>query len=196
MISFVISSFNKPTQLLTCISSLVVQVPKCEIIVCDNTLTSKRHLNKKYCQLFPEIKYIDTSSYCPPDINAGYAAQNIGARKATGEYLCFPSEDCYYVPGFSQVMLDTAKQTKSQFIFCDMLYDPRYNGLVSPGIYQVVPAWPRLRFIDKSNFIVKRELFTGFQMKEHGYGDFFFVQSLVDKQVPMSKAPGCLMVHN
>lgn len=200
MISFIVSSWNRPLPLLTCISSLLQQDGQNEIIVCDNT---PEGANKEEIWVLCEklkVKFYDTSKQCPPNINAGYKAQNIGARTAKSDWLCFPSDDCYYVPGFAKVMLDAALEMRWELVYCDMLYDPRYNRVASEGVYAVVPVYPRLRFIDKSNFIVRSSKFprSGFsETHPNGYGDWEMINHLIkEKNIKHGKAPGILMVHN
>ena len=200
MISYIISAFNQPIELITCVTSLMVQKGPKEIIICDNTT---KVIDRQYTLSIikaldePNIKYIDTSEQCPPDINAGYVAQNIGARGAKGDWLCFPSHDSYYVPGFQEVMLYAAEEFDWDFVYCDFLYDPRYNQIISKGVYSVVPAYPRPRFCDKNNFIIKKELFKGFPMNPHGYGDMFLHLDIThNPAVKWGKAPGVLVAHN
>lgn len=198
MVSYIISAYNNPTQLVTCITSLLVQEGPRKIIVCDNSTNQvTRDATKKWSTMWDDcVTYIDTHAECPPDINAGYKAQNIGAELAKGDWLCFPSHDSYYVPRFQEIMLETAKDFKSNFVYCDFLYDPRYNQIISKGIYQVVPAYPRPRFCDKNNFIIKRKHFHGFDINNpNGYGDMF-IHMQAKENLKVAKAPGVLVVHN
>lgn len=202
MISYIVSSWNRPLPLLTCVSSLLQQKGDKEIIICDNSDDSKvRDTIQGFASMDKCIIYIYTGDRCKPDINAGYKAQNLGAERAAGDWLCFPSDDCYYVPGFQRVMLETDADNRgckpADLIYCDMLYDPRYNAIASQGIYAVVPAYPRLRFMDKSNFIVRDKHFKGFDITHpNGYGDWLFIDSCLKKGVRFAKAPGILCVHN
>src|SRR5579864_5174720 len=130
MISYVISSFDRPMALLTCVSSLCQQEAAHEIVICDNSVDpANRNTIESTIAKLPDVKYLRTYETCPPELNAGYKAQNIGAATAKGDWLCFPSDDCYYVPGFQHVMLQTASDfgLNAGLVYCDMVYDPRYN---------------------------------------------------------------------
>ncbi len=213
MISFIISYFDRPLSLITCVASLLQQDGGNEIIICDNSTRVENQLVGASIENWVhdntlglagtahKVRYLPTYVDCPPDFNSGYKAQNIGATHATGDWYCFPSEDCYYVPGFSRIMLQAALEHRCpdepDFVYCDMLYDPRYNQLISEGIYSVVTSYPRPRFMDKSNFIVKSHLFRGFdEQHPHGYGDWLFIDRLLKEGRRLTKAPGVLMAHN
>lgn len=195
-LSFIVCAYNQPTQLLTCITSLMVQTCNKEIIICDNSTSEDIiKLIQQYSLLDKSISYINTR--CPPGINAGYAAHNIGAKKAKGQYLCFPSGDSYYVPGFSETMLGAAREYKWDFVYCDMLYDPRYNGINTLGCYSVMPGVPRFRFIDSTNFILKKEYFAGWSLEDpNGFADYLLCEELLRTGISHGHAPGVMVVHN
>jgi hypothetical protein len=108
-----------------------------------------------------------------------------------GDWLCFPSDDSYYVPRFSEIMLEAARAQNLDFVYCDMLYDWRPDD-----VYRIMNVEPRSCAIDKTCFLVKREIFKGFPYHESGWNDGAFAEQLVAEGVRHGKAPGVLVVHN
>jgi hypothetical protein len=117
-----------------------------------------------------------------------YESANLLATVAKGDYLCFPSDDNYYVPQFLELML----AQDADLIYCDMVYDPR-GGTE----YRVVPVEPALNVIDKGGFLIRREQFQPFPWEESPvYADGMLVEQLVATGLSHAKAPGVLWVHN
>jgi glycosyltransferase involved in cell wall biosynthesis len=118
-----------------------------------------------------------------------YLSANVGAERAQGEYLCFPSDDGYYVPRFLESMLNAGP---ADLIYCDCIYDGHNVH------YATMDAAPIAGRIDKGGFLVKRAKFTGFAGPA-GLGraaDAWLIEALIMTGVTHTKAPGYLWIHN
>ena len=193
MITFIVSTYNKSLQLMTCITSLLVQNVAKEIIICDNSDNpTSIQGNEGIVSIAPSIiRRIDTSTVEPKHF-ASYATANSVYEEAKGEWLCFPSDDSYYVPGFAEIMLEHATRFDRDLVYCDFIYDPRYNGCY----YQVVQAAPIARCIDKTIFLVKKEFFKGFELEDTTWCDWLTFKSIIDSGANHGHVPGVMVVHN
>jgi hypothetical protein len=186
-ISYIISHYHRPIELKCCLASLALQWDQHhEILVTDSSRDpdciaeciricedfGARRINSKACQ------------HC-------YESACVGAARAKGKWLCFPCDDSYYVPGFSQIMLQAAEANSWDFVYCDCLYDPRLGGK-----YSILDAQPIIGRMDKANFLLRRSLFQGFPPHEHEWRDGTLAVSLIQRGVRHGKAPGILCVHN
>lgn len=195
-ITFIVCAHDEPDTLTCCLYSLKCQSFKdFDVIVTDRMSTPnnaahqkrivERMQDKRFTYMFTEA----------PDI---YTAAEEAAKHAKGEYLCFPSADSYYVPLFAETVLKVAEQTNADMVYCDMLYDPRYNRFC----YDVMTTAPALYFIDKTGFIVKKEWlekvpFPGkAPVPSRTPSDGLFIDEIVRQGAKCEKAPGVMIVHN
>ena len=198
MISYIVSHKDQPVQLITCVTSLLVQNGAKEILIADNSTDPEmiRYVEDT-CKLSSCIRRISTAARCSvanERIAPCYTAANVVAlEEAKGDWLCFPSSDSYYVPGFAVEMLRTAESEDLELVYSDFLYDPRYNNGL---FYQVVSAAPRYRMFDKTCFLVKRNRFKGFPLENAVGDDFLMLKHLLEEGIRHGKAPGVLSVHN
>lgn len=200
MVSFIVSHHNRAMQLIGALSSLFMQGCDKEIIITDNsTDLGNIALVESFCALCPEVfKRIDTSAECNPtavEIAPNMKSANIGAKAAKGDWLCFPTDDSYYVPGFAAAMLGYAKEFDLELVYCNFVMDQRWNGMT----YQVVEASPIQKLFDRGCFMVKREVFEaygGFALTDRMYDDINFCRTLVFGGVRHGHCPGVMVVHN
>lgn len=192
-LAFIVNAFENPAELRCCLASLQLQwqsaTYKIEIHVADNSKKIRPRLNKieLLCEELGAFYHI-TEGHCYTA--SEYVANFINGR---ADYLCFASSDGYYVPGFSSIMLETAMRTNADLVYCNVLYDPRLHGR---GIYSVLDSFPELRWIDKTNFIVKASCFRGWPTHPQMWCDGQFVENLVASGGKIAKAKGILVVHN
>lgn len=199
---FIVSAYDQPLQLAGLLYSLAVQTEKdFEVIVTDN---HPDRINEPTCNMFiywdsilPELFRRKLKlSYMHTNVGNCYEAANLAAGQTTADYLCFPSCDGYYVPGFLDHMLIAAHcdDPSNDLIYCDCIYDPR--GHVET--YERLTAMPKTGFIDKGGFLVKRSKFTRFPWEASiKFADGLLVEDLVRRcGATTAKAPGVLWVHN
>jgi hypothetical protein len=120
----------------------------------------------------------------------------LGLAYTTGEFLCFPSDDSYYVPSFGEKMLRAATLNGWDLVYCNTLYDLAKIG-EGQG-YGVLNVEPRRYKIDKTCFIVRRRWFEGFPGKTEGSceADANLIEQLVVKGISHGKVNEVLVVHN
>jgi glycosyltransferase involved in cell wall biosynthesis len=185
MISFIVSAYDRSDCLRCCLASLALQTKPYEILIACNSDTHEMYAAHLELAKYFEVMLFPTTGGC-------YDASNeIAEHYAEGDWLAFPSDDSYYVPRFSEIMLATAEAAGWDFVYCDMVYDRHPEGL-----YRVMNAQPRTCAIDKTNFLVKRAVFKGFPPHESDWRDGALAEQLVAEGVRHGKAPGVLVVHN
>lgn len=194
MISFIISSYNRPAYLQCCLSSLSIQTAAVDyefIVTCNHTDKDVRLSHLQVAQRF------GASIHFTVDEGAAdcyYAADIAVSQWSQGDWLCFPSDDSYYVPLFLDRMM--AWTAEWDFIYCDMLYTSKWNDWQ----YSLMDVKPLRQCIDKTCFIVKRELFNGFPGKKLGApceADGELAEELVSRGVRHGKAiGGAMVVHS
>ena len=184
LISFIVSAFDRPASLRCCLASLALQDQIHETMIADNGASEGTRL---VCEEIA-VDYYETNKLKQKGC---YASANYMARVARAEWLCFPSDDSYYVPSFARLML--AKSADADLVYCDWL-DTRLQPYYKP-----FRAEPRTGAIDKTAFIVRRGLFLrlgGFTDPEHEFADGHFVDAVVRSGARIAKAEGVLLVHS
>lgn len=200
MISYIISHHNRPKELLCCLTSLRLQESPREVLVCDNS--SDEH-NRELCQMTCKIsgvgglKYLDT--WRGKESNTCY--HDPACLGAMGDWLCFPSDDSYYVPMFSRIMLHAAAEHSWEFVHCDMLYDPRYAHATRgvEGEYSVMITRPALGGIDKTCFLITRGAFDavgGWPQHDADWRDGALAEAVVRAGIRHGRVPGPMVVHS
>ena len=182
--SFIISAFDRPRHLRCLLASLAIQdEPDFEAIVTDN---SKDAQNAAVVSDMrdPRFHHVHTG------MRNCYESANIGALLAQGEYLCFPSDDNYYVPPFLRLMLER----KTDLIYCDMVYDPRIS---EEREYKTIEVHPKEGKIDKGGFLVRRSKLLPFPWElSVQTADGLLIEKLIKNGLSHAKAPGVLWMHN
>lgn len=195
-VTYIVSAFSRPDLLPVCLFSLKAQTdPEFEVIVTDNApdkATQEKHrivvsiLNDK------RFRYIATASKIK--VSDCYWSAEYAAKLATGDGLCFPCDDCYYVPGFQRRILSVAERYGWGLVMCDVVYC--YNT----GRYDVMAMKPSMNISAKSAFMVKRELFSGFHAKpqrpEPCAADCALIAELVKSGVSHGVVQDVMVVHN
>ena len=198
MISFIVTAFNRPLALRTCLSSLCQQTHEdIEILVVDNSSDRDSQMAHVTFTLdFTGVKHYDTSTLTRIEHAMHkyslYKATEIGVERTTGEWLCFPNDDSYYCPWFAERMLQAAEKNSWDLVYCDIV-------MGGPKEHHVLEARPKLCCIDKTNFIMRREWFQGFSQ---GHGDSYpqadglMIEELVRRGIRHGRVPEVLVVHN
>jgi glycosyltransferase involved in cell wall biosynthesis len=188
-ISFIVSCFDRPEMLLCCLASLNCQSHReIEVIVTDNSNDSvTQSYHKEYCGQLG-AKYLHTG------LPGCYHSAEVGAQYASGEYLCFPSDDGYMVPTFAEVMLKDARGQNLDLLICGAVYSPRWES----ERYHLMEVAARLNFVDKTNFILKRDKFIGFPDKTLGAcaADGMLIDRLVASGIRHGVISDVMVVHN
>ena len=194
-ISYIVSAYQRTIFLPCCLWSLRAQTNQnLEVILTDNS--SSPQIEKIAKDIFPDCLYLKTKG------PTCFHSAEEGVTYARGEYICLPSDDSYYVPTFGADMLEAARVHASDFIMCDLVYDPRRGH---PG-YGISPQRPERCWFDKTGFILRRDKFQPFPNKVADYrprtipnsdcADGLFAEKLVADGVKHFELRSCLVVHN
>ncbi len=153
----IVTSYNRPNELEVCLRSLKNQRKSSNrndhqellIIVTDNSENNKET---------HEIVHKLNCGYVQTRATDCYTAAEMVIDLVTTDFICFPSDDNWYAPEFAYRLLLHADRYGCGFVYCDMLYDPRYYGEWN-GKYNVVKCQPKTCFIDKGGFVIRTDLF-------------------------------------
>jgi glycosyltransferase involved in cell wall biosynthesis len=123
-IEFIIPTYNRPNDLMTCISSITAQTSdkwKVHIIVDGSPKETLPKLQKiqEYFKDDDRIKW----TYLEKRHNDwGHTPRNIGLEQGTEEWICMTGEDNYYAPVFVEEFLKQATP-KVNLIYCNMVHN-------------------------------------------------------------------------
>jgi glycosyltransferase involved in cell wall biosynthesis len=198
-VSYIVSAYNRPASLPCCLWSLKVQTdPDFEVIVADNGLEIAHDIRHQLavCNLNdPRFRRVDTSNSENPAWDSYWSAEIAVEHEACGEWLCFPSDDSYYMPIFQEALVKAAEERGWDLVYCDMIYDRRLSGK-----YATLDVQARVGQIDKTGFLLKREKWIGFPHKPTVPGfscaDGEMIAQLVASGVKHGKVSEILVVHN
>lgn len=194
-LSYIVSTYHRPDALRCILSSLMLQThTDFEVIVVDNSIDSyvisdnAAHV-AAICQGKDYLHLATRKATC-------YHSSDIGAQVATGDYVCFPSDDSYYCPKFGEKMMAAAESQALDLVYCDIVYDDRCGF----GRYMQTDTQPVCFAIDKMAFILRRQLFTSFPGKPDSDipapCDGLLIDALIASGVRHAKVSECLGVHN
>ena len=198
MISFIITAYNRPSSLRTCLSSLIDQTyPAWDAVVVDNSdSTTYTSLHQDLCDMDKRIhyKYVRSQTAIAGAMHTHslYKATDIGIGHTTGEWLAFPNDDSYYCPWYAERMLKAAEHQAWDLVYCDIV------GGTPAGGHFWLRAEPKLCSIDKTNFMLRREWYTGFPAgpQDYPHADGLMIESLVARGIRHGRVPQILAVHN
>ena len=186
-ISYIVSACCRPSHLACCLFSIKAQTHRdYEVIVTNNGQThEERQATSEVVVSLYDHRFRILEGQWPQC----YYSSEDGARIAVGEYLCFPSDDSYYVPFFAERMLASNADIIAS--------DQAYSSIKNHPAYYVMNTSPVIGGIDKTGFLVRRSLFNGFPNKEIGEtSDGEMIVSLVAAGATWLRINEVLSVHN
>jgi len=192
VISYIVSVYDRVALLRACLASIDANQGNGDkeiLVCCNSTLPGDIEGCELVSAQFGAVVH-STGFSC----DNCYDSANLIAPKADGDWLCFPSDDSLYVADFQRLMIQTAVRAQADLVYCDMVYKcgSEANGWKP---YSVLSSEPRMGKIDKTNFIVRRELFTEFPPHPRNWRDGALIEKLVAQDIRCVKAPGVLVVH-
>lgn len=169
-VSYIVSAYNRPAHLGCVLYSLKAQTdPSFEVIVTDNGGLSE---NKQVVEKLDDerFRYIDTSKASGIQTSPAwdcYWSGEYGGALSKGKWLCFPSDDGYYVPVWQEKMMRLAKENDLEFVFSDMLLDRPAGPYLDPPVQTQNVLVTKMLFccLDKTGFMIKREKWIGWPTK-------------------------------
>ena len=189
-ISYIVTACQRPDFLACCLFSLRCQThAQFEVIVTNNGQTdAHRQASRDVLQVLGDARFrlLEGSwRHC-------YYASEDAALLASGRYLCFPSDDSYYVPFFAEKMLAAGSAARAQIVLCEQVYS-RWE---QPH-YTILPVAAAVDHVDKTGFLINRTWFAGFPDKEGGVtSDGQMIEDAVRRGAKVAKVDEVLCVHN
>ncbi len=194
-LSFIVSAYERPKALRTCLSSLVQQTMEdFEIIVVDNS--REQMSTNGMLSMDCRVSYTYTGDITRIEgaihKRSVYIASEIGVAHSMGKWLCFPNCDSYYVPWFAERMLAHAERENLQLVYCDLV-------MGGPREHHPMICWPRLCCIDKTNWMVRRDCWqgwTGASGESYPQADGLTIEAMVRRGLRHGRLEQCLVTHN
>lgn len=201
-VSYIVSVYDRLDHLKCCIASLGCQTDRDFEVIVVLTHPAINYVLEVSTILqnnLPDVIRSQVVNTITHDAHSTYHASNYGSGYAKGEFLCFPSDDSYYVPIFQEEHVRAAETNGWDFVYADQLYDRRQgDGKYSPMITQM-----QCCHIDKTGFLIRRRVFeelNGFEGLDEnsqlGTADGFFAEKCRDRGVPNGKIHEVFSVHN
>ncbi len=198
-VSYIVSLYNRHDLLAACLWSLKGQThTDFEAIITDNTEDAEeatRHREFVAGLKDKRFRYLRTAGKLR--LSDCYWSAEYGLERSRGRWLCFPCDDSYYPPQWTQRMLAEAYKSQADLVLCG-------NVIVGPetcGVPHYVPleiGTPRSPGY-KPSFIIRREKFSGWISKPTviatAGADRTTLQQLVTK-TRWAKASDVWYVHN
>lgn len=201
-VTYIVSSYDRPRALRGCLAALQVQTdPDFEVIVADRAADER--IAAEHWLIVGEMRderfrYVHASSLVDPWNRHCYyfITWLVEQGHTNGEWLCFPSDDSYYVPTFQATCLARARLNNWSLVWPEMLYDPRLHGR-----YALLDARACVGGIDKTGFLLRRDAWIGFPTlgrPESGdaCADGEMIVTLVARGVAHGKVDEIMVVHN
>jgi glycosyltransferase involved in cell wall biosynthesis len=167
-----------------------------EAIIADNSPTdTMQQLNRDCVAGLKDKRFWHLNTAAQGFTDCYSSAEWVVEYEAHGDWLCFPSDDSYYVPCFAETLIKAAEMNRWELVYCNMLYDARFNG----QFYAPVNVQPMKNSIDKTGFLLKRNRFRTFPgkvLEGPCKADGELIESLLDEGIYHGKVPDFLMVHN
>jgi hypothetical protein len=164
-----------------------------EIILCDNSTDIASRDSNVWAAELLHCRYVYTGGMGEPIRSICYHSPSY--TEPEGDWLCFPSDDSYYVPRFAEFMLRAATENHWEFVYCNMVYDPRLHV----QHYGVLDQRPVIGGIDKTGFIVTRRAFDavgGWPPHPNDFRDGALAEKLVAAGIAHGKLPDVMVFHN
>ena len=199
-VTYIVSAYDRPQALRCCLASIQLQIDDdFECVVADNGL---QRYQGEHARIVAELRdqrfsHVSTAWHSTtPAWDCYWSAEWIMKHGGTtGEFICLPSDDSYYVPLFQEAMLAEARACDLSLVYCDMLYDRRGHGK-----YHVKAVAPRVCEIDKTCFMLKRNSWIGFPNKPQqpisSNCDGEMIVELVSRGIRHGRVAEPLVVHN
>ena len=200
-VTYIVSAFNRPQHLRGCLASLQVQTDSdMQVLVADNATDPVMAMRNQGVvrDLYDDrFRYICTDQHlAQPAWDCYWSAEWMIANHADGEWLCFPSDDSYYMPVFQETCIKAAEANGWGLVFPEMLYDRRIHGK-----YAILNTRAEVCGIDKTGFLMRRSVWPGEwpgkpQQLSASCCDGELVVALVRSGVKWGKVDEILVLHN
>lgn len=194
-------SYQRPQALVCLLSSLACQVSQnFEVCVTHDEFHA------------PTLDVIKTfTSMCGLPVTLKFTTHRMGLwghpmraqvlTECDHEYLLLTNDDNYYVPLFTNHMMNTIRSHDAHMVMCDMIHSHNMPGGRPQPPYNLFVTEPSLMNCDIGCFITKttQAQRVGFSDCDQSSADGLFVNKLMqlnDPPIKVIKVPQVLFVHN
>lgn len=159
-VSLIVSTYNSPDNLRGLYwGSLAKQtLQAAQVMLADNSTDPSSMEQNRQLSIEFGWSRIHTGAHVANSGIAPYDAADLVMGCVTGDWIAFPSDDCYFVPTWLQVMAESGSSSGADVVVCDCLYDRRLNG----RSYGILKAAACLGGCDKVSFLVRASVWNGF----------------------------------
>lgn len=160
MVSIIIVNYHVKKELFECIESITASKPKTtyEIIVVDND--EEKSIQKDLQRKFSKVIYI-------PNENKGFGqGNNVGAKKAKGEYLFFLNPDTKIFSDTIDHLATFLKKNKKAAIVAPLLYDKNNDAYQLQGVKELTPFRALVVFSFISKLFPKNKVYRDYYLKD------------------------------
>jgi GT2 family glycosyltransferase len=148
------------------------------VVIHDGPDAKMENLVGEYSHRHPQIQYRQT----PQRYNDyGHSLREIGLRDADTEFVMFTNDDNYYAPKFLQYLFEAIKRDDLDFVLCNMIHSHKRPGKTKQDDYHLFQSFPKCKYIDIGNFIVRTRHAQTVGFPDKGYAaDGEFVDRLIN----------------
>jgi hypothetical protein len=162
-ISYIVSAYDRPDMLPIILWALKVQTHRnFEVIVTDNSIVpAVTAAHRKVVAQLEDSRFSHLHTAHKIEVRECYWSAEYAAKRAHGQWLCFPCDDTYLVPEFGQRMLAAGYLNGWDMVICgDIVVGPLCNGHIGYKPWRMEP-----HRASKTTYIVRASAFPGFNAK-------------------------------
>lgn len=197
-ISYIVSAYNRPLQLRTCLASIAAQThQRFEVIVTDNAIDNgiAKAQKEMIAQFDKRFRYVRTTRKIEVS-DCYYSAEYAVKNMASGTWYGFPCDDTYYMPEFGSRMLAAAYKNSWDFVYArSVVVGPEAAGGSGYRLWTQTVG-----HTVKTCFLIRASVFPGFGGKPDVpvpvAADYFFGTQMVENGISMGAVDEVLLVHN
>ena len=129
----------------------------------------------------------------------GHPMRSQMIQECDHDYIMLTNDDNYYMPPFTQIMMDNLTTQGADLVMCDMIHSHNLPGGRPQPPYNLFVTEPRLYHCDIGCFITRTTLAqqVGFTNCDLSSADGIFVDRIMQQQsIKWVKVPQVLFVHN
>ena len=143
---------------------------------------------RPYCQQHPRIEFVFAEKRYN---DYGHSLREIGLARAQTEFVMFTNDDNYYAPKFLEYMFEAIKHHNLDLVLCNMIHSHRNPGRYRRDDYHLFDSYPRMRYIDIGNFIVRRSIAQEVKFSDKSFSaDGVFIERIMSSYNVVNLIPG------
>lgn len=149
------------------------------LIIHDGHDEKMEQLVGAYQKQHDNIQYMQTDQRYN---DYGHSLREIGLHRADTEFLMFTNDDNYYAPKFLEYMFEAIRRDQLDLVLCNMIHSHKNPGKYKQDDYHLFDSYPKRKYMDMGNFIVRRELAQEVGFADKSYtADGVFIDKLIER---------------